>query len=411
MDFNNGSYSNNVQQQLNPVEPVQGQQPQQPYPPYGQGMQGQGPQFQPRQTYPQYGPGMQPPYPPYGPNGMYGQPFIPAFDQTPHKKFFSRVGLAYFTFFMVTSILQVITSLVARWVYPAVTDNYAAKIILALAPMYLVGAPIGFLIMSKLPVEKQPGMKWNAGQAIGGFFVAYGLVYASNIVGTTIGTIIEEIFPGAQAATNDTQELVASGSLLVNILAIAIIGPIVEEILFRKMLCDRIRVYGDGVTMVVTGLVFAVFHGNLTQGAYTFTLGMFFAYVYLKTGKLAITIAYHIGINLMGGVLPLIVMKNVNLAEYLEVVKSGDTNRILEFAENNAGSLAYMGLYLMILLGCAITGIVIFIVTLARKRVFINPGRITIPKGKRFSTVIVNVGMLLYVIMGIIVMILAMVPA
>ena len=426
MQSNNGSYPNNDSQQsfgpqfqpgVQPqpgmpqqpgAQPQPGMQPQQPEVRMQPGMQYQ--PGMPQQPGAQPQPGMQPgPY--YGPYGMNGQMFVPVFDKKPHKKFFSRVGLSYFTFFIVTSVLQAVVALVARQINPDIMDNYAAKIILALAPMYLVGAPIALLIMKKLPAGKPQGTKWNAGQIIGGFFVAYGLVYVSNIIGTTLGAVIEALVPGAQAATNDTQELVASGSILVNILAIAIIGPIVEELLFRKMLCDRLKVYGDGITMVVTGLVFAIFHGNLTQGAYTFTLGMFFAYVYLKTGKLAITIAYHIGINFMGGVLPLIVMKDIDLSEYLHVVQSGDTDRILEFAENNAASLGYLALYIVILVGCALSGIIILIVTLARKRVVLNPGRIMIPKGMRFSTIIVNVGMILYIIMGIIIMLLAMVPA
>ena len=45
-----------------------------------------------------------------------------------------------------------------------------------------------------------------------------------------------------------------------------------------------------------------------------------------------------------------------------------------------------------------LAGIVIMIVTVARGHVVINRGRYSIPSGKRFTTIFVNVGMILFLI-------------
>ncbi len=413
MDYNNGSYAETVQQQLNNPQG----QPSGPYPQPQPGMQQPYPQMQ--QPYPQ----MQQPYqqvPPqyaqYGPQGPYPgypgmmPPHAPAFDRTPHRKFFSRVGLGYFTFYIASAIAQLIVMLAAYKLFPEVQESYVMRIVLSLAPMYFIGAPTLWLVLKKLPAEKPEGKRWNIFQIIGGFFAAYALVYLSNIIGTTLGTIIEGIFPDAQAATNDVQDLVASGNIVVNLIAIVIIGPIVEELLFRKFLCDRIRVYGDGVTMVMSGLVFAIFHGNLTQGAYTFTLGAFFAYVYLKTGRLYITIFYHMAVNFVGGILPFIFLKGLDLKEYMDTVSGGDSSEIWSYIRTHSSSVAMVFGYALFIFGIVAIGIIILILTLARKRVFINGGKIVIPKGHRFSTVIVNVGMILYIVLGIVCVILSMLP-
>ena len=252
--------------------------------------------------------------------------------------------------------------------------------------------------MNKVPAEKPARNKWNFGQIVGGFIVGYSLMYIGSIIGSYIGTIIESFFPDAQASTNNVQELVLTGEMWVNILAMVMIGPVVEELLFRKLLCDRLKPYGDGITVVVTGLMFGLFHGNLTQGIYAFLFGAFLAYVYLRTGNIFITIGYHVTANFMGSVLPLLALSSSALDGYTEILETGDTNALTEFISENAEAFAVYGLYVMMVFGLMIAGIVIMIVTLARGRVKFEPGRIRIPSGRRFATVIVNVGMILFLI-------------
>jgi hypothetical protein len=43
-----------------------------------------------------------------------------------------------------------------------------------------------------------------------------------------------------------------------------------------------------------------------------------------------------------------------------------------------------------------ILGIILLIVTAARGRVVMKPGRITIPSGKKFAVIVINAGMILF---------------
>ena len=69
----------------------------------------------------------------------------------------------------------------------------------------------------------------------------------------------------------------------------------------------------------------------------------------------------------------------------------------------NFGKLIVYFIYIFLLLGVAIAGIILFIVNL--KKIRFQPGMNTIPKGKRLSTTVLNVGMALYMIVWIVIII------
>ena len=66
----------------------------------------------------------------------------------------------------------------------------------------------------------------------------------------------------------------------------------------------------------------------------------------------------------------------------------------MTYAMDNMPKIMTYFIYIILLLGIAIAGIVLLIVN-ARK-IHFQPGEVTIPKGKRFSTTVVNVGMGFY---------------
>ena len=65
-----------------------------------------------------------------------------------------------------------------------------------------------------------------------------------------------------------------------------LIAPTAEELLFRKLLTERIVKYGELAAVLASGLFFGLFHGNLNQFSYAFLLGLFLGFIYVKTGKL-----------------------------------------------------------------------------------------------------------------------------
>ena len=75
---------------------------------------------------------------------------------------------------------------------------------------------------------------------------------------------------------------------------------------------------------MVSGLMFGLFHGNLNQFVYAFVLGLFLAFLYVKTGNLKITIALHMMINFVGGIVSSWLMRMIDLTEYEELMQKMD---------------------------------------------------------------------------------------
>ena len=142
--------------------------------------------------------------------------------------------------------------------------------------------------------------------------------------------------------------------------------------------------------------MFGLFHGNLNQFIYAFVLGVFLAFLYVKTGNLKITIALHMLINFMGGAVSTWLMRLVDLDEYIRLVGGNNAEAMAAFLRDNMlGLFGYLCL-LIFLIGVTLAGLTLLIVFLAKRRFTFQKGSVVIPRGKRFSAVMVNAGMLIY---------------
>jgi hypothetical protein len=81
----------------------------------------------------------------------------------------------------------------------------------------------------------------------------------------------------------------------------------VEELIFRKILLDKLRRFGDLPAILITGLAFGIFHFNLLQFFYATVIGIMFAYITIRTNRIIYAIILHMMMNFIGaGVVPLI---------------------------------------------------------------------------------------------------------
>ena len=82
------------------------------------------------------------------------------------------------------------------------------------------------------------------------------------------------------------------------ILSSGIIGPILEEILFRYVFLNRLRnFFTTRNAILLSSLVFALLHGDIITMIYAFIMGFIFAYVYVKYDNIKVSIMCHISAN------------------------------------------------------------------------------------------------------------------
>lgn len=85
----------------------------------------------------------------------------------------------------------------------------------------------------------------------------------------------------------------------IGIILYGIVSPLAEEIVFRGLLYNRMRKYYPvWLAVVVSGLFFGVYHGNLVQGIYGCCMGILMAYLYERSGKFFIPFLFHAAANI-----------------------------------------------------------------------------------------------------------------
>lgn len=106
------------------------------------------------------------------------------------------------------------------------------------------------------------------------------------------------IFPDYNEVSNSYS---TAASSIIGILGIVVFAPILEEILFRGMIFNRLREEMNVVVAaIIQAIIFGIMHGNMLQFFYTFALALVMAYVYVKTDSLWMSILVHITYNLFG---------------------------------------------------------------------------------------------------------------
>lgn len=311
---------------------------------------------------------------------------------TQTKKHFSKLGLMYFLGTLIILGGQYLTSFIINTAAPGISENYDLYLITVMLPMYLITMPLMAFLIRTVPAE-QPAekKKMSLGQWLVAFIMCYSAVYISNFIGLVLTNIIS-LIKGSPVA-NDILDIASSTNPWTNLLIMVICAPIAEELLFRKLLIDRTVKYGEGCAVFFSGLFFGLFHGNLNQFVYAFVLGLVFGFIYVKTRNIIYTILIHMVINFMSSVFAMSLLKSTG---YMELINSNYSSpeEMMPYMMEHLPQWILLIIYMLALIGITIAGIILWIVK--AKRFTCNPGEIIVPKGKRFSTYILNAGMILF---------------
>lgn len=97
------------------------------------------------------------------------------------------------------------------------------------------------------------------------------------------------------------------GNVFVNWIAVVIMAPVVEEIVFRGLVYTRLKKGMPALAAaILSSMVFGVMHGTIIWFCYTFVFGMLLVWCYEKFQSLAANILLHMSFNLTGHVLSMV---------------------------------------------------------------------------------------------------------
>ena len=297
-----------------------------------------------------------------------------------NRKIFSRIGFNYLALALIPILFQILlANIIALWDVTLI-KNTNIQTVLSSLTNYILILPIFMYLMGKIESSKIDKERLSLKATIEYFCIALTLMWIGNMIGLIITTIIGNTL--TNDVINPIEQLIQNSSIYVNLLVISILAPIFEELFFRKLLIDRTIKYGAKLSIFLSALIFALFHGNLSQFFYAFLLGGFFAYVYIKTGKIIYSITLHAFVNFFGSVASIFFSTSL-------------TNITQNMNAANIGDIGIVAAYLIILLFAWIIGLnAIF--TKYDKIEFDDSER-EIYLEKPIVTSLLNVGMILFI--------------
>ncbi|MBR2521475.1 MAG: CPBP family intramembrane metalloprotease [Oscillospiraceae bacterium] len=306
------------------------------------------------------------------------------------RRSFSRLGFGLLLMHAVSLVGQVVLSAILNVFFPGWSSVQWLVWTVPFVPMYLIGLPLAVRVMRKVPAYAPGKQSISAGEFIVIAVVCVFMMYAGNVVGLMVNSLINSF--KAEVAADPVTELLSGDNSAAKIIVAVVIGPLVEEFVFRRLLIDRMRIYGERMAVFTTAALFGLYHGNFTQMFYAFALGLVFGYVYIRTGRLRFSAGLHIAVNFFGAVVAPELLRHADIPSIQDALTLGPDALLDTITPWTAAYAAYA----FLIFGLSVTGLVLLCVY--RKRICFGSARWELEAGTRFKTVWINAGMALAVL-------------
>ncbi len=360
-------------------------------------------------------------YSTYNSEGEYSGYEYARFNKRTATRTFSRLFLAISVYLLVSYAVIFASEIAILLIFGA---EKSAQIFsstyyvfgLQVVAMYLIAFPV-FLLMTKgLP---RPGelsydliplsygkrivcgrrMGYDDGMSLGEFVALFFVSTSIMIFGAQISNAFTEYLSRLLGHTveNTTSDLISNTPLWLVVLVAVIIGPIVEELIFRKTFIDILGVYGTRLAIIVSSVAFGIFHGNFSQLLYASLLGLVLGYIYTKTHKVRYSILMHIIINFFGTIPTMLMSDSLDRLMSLADAELTEAEALNYFGD----IMNVFGLFIL-QYGFAVAGLIIFVYCTA-KRLYSVPDEceIRIPGRSFLRTTFLNFGVILFLILSL----------
>ena len=141
----------------------------------------------------------------------------------------------------------------------------------------------------------------------------------SYTIGLTAGTgisLLISILPidNILGSYESTSELLLNGNFIQLFVVLGVVVPLTEEIIYRGIVFNRIKRYLDiNKAIFISALLFGIFHFNLMQGVYAFTIGVIIGCLYHKFDNILAPISLHMAVNQLT-----VIFKCIGFSDYIE---------------------------------------------------------------------------------------------
>lgn len=304
--------------------------------------------------------------------GIYGSPMPDPEKTREAKKISSRVHFSLFAYVFSANIFIIALSVIflilsessnSEWLIEFVEGN-TFSLILNVIAQYVLAFPL-FLFMIKALVKPKKYVRSTL--KVKEYFLLLLVGEALMLIGSIIGNTISDVFGGIFDFTpeNTIDTVVDTTPLWTIILVVCILAPIFEELIYRKLVMDRLGRLGGVTAIILSALAFALMHCNVYQFFYALAVGVIFGYVYEKTHNVLYTISMHMILNFIGTVVIIPIMSAADKLDAMNaVLEAGGTVDEVSLLLNQLLVMLYTSIQYAMLAG----GAVVLILALVKKR-------------------------------------------
>lgn len=196
-----------------------------------------------------------------------------------------QLVLVYFLMQILAALLVMPFAMLYAYVSGGVIEEAGT---MALAPSMLLGFVGMGAYLGRKGYLKRGGREWSP--------VSATCLGWSAVIGVSTIFLIDFVMSKLSFLPDwlgDTFDVLQSGWL--GIACISVLGPVLEELLFRGAITGiLLRKYAPAKAILLSALVFGIFHINPVQVVGATLSGVLFAWLYYKTGSLVPGILIHI---------------------------------------------------------------------------------------------------------------------
>lgn len=256
--------------------------------------------------------------PPAGPQNPYTPPVPPAFNPAYLQEkrrlrqtslFFGIATILYFAVTIaLTSLFNFLIQLFYQFFQRPPFGNSEIIFYLSNIVSYILAFSIAYgsyMLFLRMPWKAAvPFRPVPASQVL----LCIPVTFSISIAGSIFSSILSFLFTliGYQPVGGSVAAPVTVPGTVLYFIMLAVLPPIFEEIAFRGILMQSLRRFGDGFALLVSSVLFGLFHLNMIQAPYAILLGLWLGYLVLRTGSLRISMVLHACINFSAGVMSIL---------------------------------------------------------------------------------------------------------
>lgn len=196
-------------------------------------------------------------------------------------------------------IIYILMHLSGFLAVPFLVINFQRDPFVVLAYWNIISFSIALIwilsILQKNQVERTIDNKADTSQIIGWSILGIFMAYGAQLFAVLIEINVLGIDPGSE----NTEQIMDIMDIAPAFVVIpAILAPILEEIVFRKVIFGAFyKRMGFFMAAILSSLIFGIIHLDLTHLLIYTAMGFVFAFLYVKTKRIIVPIIVHMGMN------------------------------------------------------------------------------------------------------------------